>query len=137
MKKADIKNAIEQYIGTYGGIIRWYEKKGCDIGILKNPKLEIRIELDEYGYRVRMLRPREDIGECEEFYNSIPGLIGVRKQDQYGLESVLVSYTADRDKEVVIARLQRFYKLLGILGEKWTEPNLEQQIKRWNKRNMD
>lgn len=136
MKKADIKNAIEQYIGTYGRI-RWYEKKDCDIGILKNPKLEIRVELEEYGYRVRMLRPKADIGECREFYNSIPGLIGVRNRDQYGLESVLMPYAADRDTEVVITRLQRFYKLLGILGKKWTEPDLQQQIKSWNKWNMD
>ena len=47
MKKAQVREILDEYIQNCGGQISWSwnDKKGVEAGIFRTPKLEIQIEL--------------------------------------------------------------------------------------------
>lgn len=130
MKKAQVREILDEYIQNCGGQISWSwnDKKGVEAGIFRTPKLEIQIELMKKGYIMRMLRPRDKIGNVEDLYDHIPGIKSVVDKNMCGLESDILHYEKSNKAFVVIDRLNRCYKLAGILGEGWSEKTLEQFI---------
>lgn len=119
MKKAQVREILDEYIKNCGGQISWSwnDKKGVEAGIFRTPKLEIQIELMKKGYIMRMLRPRDEIGNVVDLYDHIPGIKSVVDKNMCGLESDILHYKKSNKSFVVIDRLNRCYKLAGILGE--------------------